>query len=284
MATERDYDEQAMSTLDSPAGVEGVAGGADVEGAAMGGASPRSKREEYMDRIRSYYPDVDYDDEDARYGAYLDYDDELRGKYDRLAESDEKLKEMFSRDPRFVDVMYDMANGEEPSVAFAKNYYDLMQEDMRDPEVAKRVAEVNQKRIEETAERERQEREDSERRERNLEESGEVISSFAEEHKLGDDEMGDLVDLFVRIADEGITGLVRKETLELLWKGMQYTQDVATAETRGLVDGRNERIELERKRTEGDGLPHPTGGNMESAVDDVEDVRPLRRPSMYDMK
>lgn len=53
MATERDYDEQAAAMIDAPTGVKGVAGGADAEGASMGGASPRSKREEYMDRGKS---------------------------------------------------------------------------------------------------------------------------------------------------------------------------------------------------------------------------------------
>lgn len=247
-------------------------------------AEKRSNRDVYLDRMRSRFPDVDFEDEEARYGAYLGYDDDLNDRYGRLEESDRKMKELFGRDPRFMDMMYDISvRGEDAPVSFARHFGDMMEEDLRDPDVAKRVAEANRERIQAKA----REEEESERlraeHDQNLEESGRVISAFAEEHELSDEEMGELVDLFVRISDEGLTGKIREETLDLLRKGKQYDADVSAAESRGLVDGRNERISLERRREGGDGLPHVHGAVNNPEVD-VPVERPLRRKSMYEIK
>jgi hypothetical protein len=64
-------------------------------------------------------------------------------------------------------------------------------------------------------------------------------------------------------------GKVSKDTLALLKRAVDYDKDVEGAREQGRVDGRNEKIEVEKKRMKGSGLPNTSvGGNASEEVEE----------------
>jgi hypothetical protein len=63
-------------------------------------------------------------------------------------------------------------------------------------------------------------------------------------------------------------GKVSKETLKLLKRAVDYENDMSGAREQGRVDGRNEKIEVEKKRMKGSGLPDANaGGSVQEEVE-----------------
>ena len=223
-----------------------------------------SNRERFLSRMKEKYPDVDYDDEDARYGTYNDYFDAMDSRTRELEQSDEGMRNLFSRDPRVADIMIDIAKGEDPAIAFYRAYPDYINQDLSDPDVAARLAEENKERIEKLqAEEEEKQRTGKEREDK---------------QQAAGEEIGGIVSMFVAIANEGITMDVSRETLELIRKGLGYDGDVAKAREEGSIEGRNERIGREKKRFMGDGIAHISDYDRNEETPS----KPLMAPSLYD--
>lgn len=237
-----------------------------------------SNRERFLSRMKEKYPDVDYDDEDARYGTYNDYFDAMDSRTKELEQSDEGMRNLFSRDPRVADIMIDIAKGEDPAIAFYRAYPDYINQDLSDPDVAARLAEENKERIEKLQAEEEEKQRTGKEREDKQQAAGELISEYATENGLSDEEIGGIVSMFVTIANEGITMDVSRETLELIRKGLGYDGDVAKAREEGSIEGRNERIGREKKRFMGDGIAHISDYDRNEETPS----KPLMAPSLYD--
>ena len=70
-----------------------------------------SNREQYLARMKARRGDVDYEDEEARYGAFLQDDDDRESALTKHRESDAKLSGMFKKDPRFAALLNDAIEG-----------------------------------------------------------------------------------------------------------------------------------------------------------------------------
>ncbi len=243
---------------------------------------PTSSRDYFLGRMKERRPDVDFEDEESRYGAYLDYDDEVNERLGRLEESNSKISETFSKDPRFAEMMLDIYNGEDLVVAFAKHFGDVMEMDMEDEEVASRVAEANRERIQRIAEEEERAKVDEEERQKGIERVGQVIADFTKSNNLSDEEVGKILDKFSALAEAGIKGDISEEDLQFIRRGLSYDLDVDGAITKGRLEGRNERIDLDKSRRVGDGIPHLSAISSQEVKEDKQPM--LRRPSMYDQK
>lgn len=195
-----------------------------------------------------------------------------------LEQSDEGMRNLFSRDPRVADIMIDIAKGEDPAIAFYRAYPDYINQDLSDPDVAARLAEENKERIEKLQAEEEEKQRTGKEREDKQQAAGELISEYATENGLSDEEIGGIVSMFVTIANEGITMDVSRETLELIRKGLGYDGDVAKAREEGSIEGRNERIGREKKRFMGDGIAHISDYDRNEETPS----KPLMAPSLYD--
>ena len=75
-------------------------------------------------------------------------------------------------------------------------------------------------------------------------------------------------DLMMSVLNDLAIGKVSKETLQLFKRASDYEKDVEGAREQGRVDGRNEKIEVEKKRMKGSGLPNAqASGNASEEVD-----------------
>jgi hypothetical protein len=97
---------------------------------------------------------------------------------------------------------------------------------------------------------------------KNMEESNKALQEFQAQEGFDEKVKNDLVGLMTRIHSELLNGLVTKETLSIFTKALNYEkvvkkaeEDVKTAKEVGKIQGMNEKIAVERKRKQGDGIP-----------------------------
>lgn len=242
--------------------------------------TPLTARESFLARMKERKPDVDYDDEESRYGAYLDHDNEQQNRIGMLEEGNQRLTETFAQDPRFAEMMLDVQNGELPVVAFAKHFGDLMEMDMEDEEVASLVAEAQKERIRKIAEEEAMEKEEAQAREQRMDEVGKIVASFTEERGLSDEQMQEILDKFADLCEKGLKGTFTAEDLDFVSRGLRFDSEMEKARTDGLVAGRNEKINLEKVRRTGDGIPNLSAINSNVVGDKKPQVIQKKR-SLY---
>ena len=101
--------------------------------------------------------------------------------------------------------------------------------------------------------------------EQNLIESAEAVKAFKESKNLSDKQFTDFIESAVEMTGDLLAGKLNTTLLENMWKGRNYDSDLANetsiAEERGVIRGRNEKIEADKKKRLGDGLPMtPSGG------------------------
>ena len=209
-----------------------------------------SNREQYLSRMKSRRGDVDYEDEEARYGAFLQDDDDRESALTKHRESDAKLSGMFKKDPRFAALLNDAIEGGDVSTSFVKRYgKDVLD---ADEESLAKIAEANQEFLNKAAESDKLYQE----QQANLEKSAEGMSSFKEEKGMDDDHFEEFLGKVYEALEAGFMGNLTREFLEVFYKGLSYENDVRKAADAGLVEGRNQKIELENKAELGDSLPN----------------------------
>lgn len=209
-----------------------------------------SNREQYLARMKARRGDVDYEDEEARYGAFLQDDDDRESALTKHRESDSKLSGMFKKDPRFAALLNDAMEGGDVSTSFVKRYgKDVLD---TDEEGLAKIAESNQEYLNKVAESNSL----YEQQQANLAESGAAMQSFKEDKGMDDSSFEGFLEKLYTTLEDGFMGKLSVDFLEIFYKGLSYENDVRKAADAGLVEGRNQKIELENKAELGDSLPN----------------------------
>jgi hypothetical protein len=97
---------------------------------------------------------------------------------------------------------------------------------------------------------------------KNMEESNKALEEFQAKEGFDDQFKNLLVSKLTKAYSEMYSGLVTTEIYEIFAKGIKYEnamkkaeEDVKTAKEVGKIQGMNEKIAVERKRKQGDGIP-----------------------------
>jgi len=234
--------------------------GASAPSAAVESTPPQTKRQAYLDylRLRSDGGEV-RDDDDAIFSEMLDY----RTKND---ESQEKIIDMFNRNPQIAQVISDLANEKRGAAAAFARYFgkDLLSVE----EGSAEWEEIQQ------AEKERQDeiehiRQQTQEYEANIEASAPVLTRFATEKGIDIDSF--LNDAYERMLKPIFAGTYTPEVLSMLYNALNYEVDVEESFRSGKVAGRNEKIDRMRRENAGDGMPRLGASTGET--------KPQRRPS-----
>lgn len=239
-----------------------------------------TSRGSFIERMKSLYPDVDFDDEEARYRAYAQHEEEMQSRLNRLTESDKKMSEVFQKDPRFAQMLIDINDGEDPVVSFYHHFGDIMEMDLEDEEVLDRVRQANAERVRKAQEDAESQARWEEEREANFEKTNTIVAKFLKDNKLSDEDIDGILESVNEITEAGISGLMTEEVLSLIHKARMYDKAVEEARNQGLTDGRNQRIALSKARQKGDGLPHVSGKST-APVEEAPKKEFRVRPSMY---
>lgn len=222
--------------------------------------SAANAREEYLKRMRERMGDeIDWEgDPEARYNAFRKYDDEQQATLGKYQESNQKLSELFSKNPRFAAMMSDMLKGTDASVAFVKYFGKEALEASGDEEKLKLITEANQEYLNQVAESEKLRK----TQEENLQKSEEDISSFQQEKELNDEDYGKFIDSVYHVIEDGLEGRLTKEFLQIFWQGLNYETDIQSALKTGEIEGKNQKIELENRTQKGDNVPNLSSSNL----------------------
>lgn len=220
----------------------------------------KSNKDLFRERLTKKYPDVDLDDEEGLYGKMNDDYDKNDQEISRYKNSESKLNDMFSSDPRSANFMATWASNGDPVVSFVKNFGLELKDAIDDPEKQKELAAANQEYVDRISKNKNLESEYN----TNLEKTCEDINKLQEETGITDDEIGKATQLLAQITNDMVIGKITPESIQMALKALNHDDDVKEASQQGEVKGKNskiiEKIKMENKT---DGVPAITGKGKE---------------------
>lgn len=232
--------------------------------------APKAPRDLFYERIRTNFPDANYDEDEAEYYSHaLSHMDVLENDSKTLKTLTEKLNARLGEDPDEASIMLDWLDGVDIRTAIVRHkgeealavpsedsdeYANWKQagED-RKAELAKMKAQVDEYRT-------------------NAEASAAALQEYAKENNLSEEQTVELEDYITNVLLPDIyAGKLSKDTYALLQRARNYEADVNGAREQGRIEGRNEKIDLGKKHLKGSGLPHgAAGGNAQDEIVETE--------------
>lgn len=223
------------------------------------------KRDLFSSRLKTKYPDINVEDDEVLFGRvsddYDEYDKQIADRDKQLEEykgREKAFSDMFTSDPRSAAFMQKWRDGEDPSLAFIREFgKEGIQDIINDPAKQEEVAAANK----DYAERVTKEKGYEEEYQKNLEASLNLIKSLEEgENAHTSEEVDAAFELLLGIIRDGIVGKFSPESFEMAFKAINHDADVQVAGDDGEVRGRNAKIDEKlRKSKKGDGTA-PLGG------------------------
>lgn len=225
-------------------------------------------------------PDFQGDPSDDDLWGYAgqDYDD-VKGKYKDMSGANARLADLVAKDPRLGAVL-SMVAGENPKSlpyamgnVFGKDWLES------DPEEFEKGYQENLTRLAES-------KAEQEQAAKNIQQYQANLEQFKTDNGLDNAQVAELNDAIFADAENFLMGNISPEYIDYKWKGMNYDKDVQEAAVTGEVEGRNQAIEVKKKKITGDAplpdLANGTGAGKnrtipgkrkkKSAYDDMEEI------------
>lgn len=221
------------------------------------------------ENLREAFPDKDFDNEDdvnEVLDALLEDRDalgETKKTLESERESQQKLYDVLDNSDETVQLLRQMANGKDffealSSIVDIEARLSEMKED--DPEKYKQVLKEQAKR-EARLEQEEQQRQKLEQDYADNESaSQENITTFQKEKEFDNTQKEEFLGSINKHFANIVHGKVTPDFLQVMYRGLQYEKDVEQAKEKGKIEGKNEKINAERQKKMGDGLPITRGG------------------------
>ena len=260
----RETEAAVTPSVGSPAQAEAAPQAGVPEGGAAGKAEPDA-RQRFFERVKERHPDADYSDEMEYYKQGLGYTDQLEKKVGDYEKMNRELNDLLDEEPLLGLVLTEFYEGKSLPYILGK-YFDREElfggeEDESD---WTKGAEERAARIADRKKREEQLR-------GNYEKTGTNFAAFQKEHNMTDEDMEEFENKLVGIMESARDGLISPEFIGLMFKGLAYDADMKIAGEQGRIDGRNEKIEAERRSFAGDGLPD-TSSSVGRSGHDTDDA------------
>ena len=235
------------------------------EGQTQEPAAEPKPREMLYERIRTSRPEANYDEDEEEYSRQaMAMLDEYEGKAGRYDEMSEKMSSRFNKSPEEAEAFLAYLDGA-PLTSAIRRY---MGDEALSMKEGDEGWEDYQRAGKEREEQFASNRAALEQFMQNAQDSDVTMSDFIAEAGLDKESAQNFKNLVVSIANDMSAGKITKETLMLLNRAMNYEKDVEGSREQGRVEGRNEKIEVEKKRMKGSGLPNTNAsGNASEEVD-----------------
>lgn len=228
-------------------------------------AAEPAPRELFYQRIRTARPDAKYDEDEEEYTrqamAMLDEYEGKAGQYDEMSN---RLMKRFNQNPAEAEAFLTYLDGASLPAAIRRHMGDealTMKEGDDGWDEYVKAGEEREKQFADN-------RAALDQYMQNAKESDAAMEAFVAETGLDEEGAQGFKDVVLSILNDMSAGKVTKETLALLKRAVDYDKDLNGAREQGRVDGRNETIEVEKKRIKGSGLPNTNaGGSANEEVD-----------------
>lgn len=231
----------------------------------------KSKKEQFVERLKAKKPDLNFDDEEDLYGSINDdydaYDGELKG----YKENEEKLIGAFNKDPRIASMFLAMTKGDNPLLYLIDNFgQDEIRAALDDPEMKDKLVERQNAYLERQAKNSKLEEEAKV----NIIASLDALEAAKDELGCSDEDADHAFEMFAQIQEDAIVDKVTKETWIMFLKGLSHDVDIENATHEAEIRGRNAKIDKEKKKsTIPDGIPPQLGG--QGALNDKVNRKPV---------
>lgn len=226
----------------------------------------RKPHELLYERIRASRPEAKYDEDEEEYSRQaMEMFDELEGKGKKYDDMSKRLMSRFNSNPEEATAFLDYLDGMSLPAAIRKSMGDEAltikegddgwDEYVRVGDERKKEQEAMRAKIEEIR--------------ANAVESEKALSDFAKERGMSDEDAKALSDYITNeIIPNIYAGKITKDMYNIFMNARDYDKDIEGAREQGRVDGKNEKIDIEKKRMGGSGLPNANaGGNADKEVD-----------------
>lgn len=219
----------------------------------------KSRRDMFGERLKAKYPDKEYANDEALFAQINDDYDNYENEIGRYKEREDKMTDMFVRDPKSARFMAAMAKDEDPVVLMlelvgADGITDLM----NNPEKKEEYAKANADYLKRVA----REQELEAVYNKNLGETLAMLEQVQQEQGLSDETVDAAVELIQKIADDAVLAKYSRETFDMALKMLRRDADIENARSEGEIAGRNAKIDEKlKKEKSGDGLPGTGGAN-----------------------
>lgn len=256
----KDTEAIAEQTVEVPA--------ADADKAADKEEQPakaeRKPHELLYERIRTSRPEAKYDDDEEEYSRQaMSMFDELEKKGKNYDDMSQRLMKRFNANPEEATAFLDYLDGMSLPAAIRKSMGDEAltikegddgwDEYVKIGEERKKDQEAMRAKIDEIR--------------ANSVESEKALKEFAKEHGMSDEDAQSLSDYVTEIIPDILAGKITKDMYGRFMRARDYDKDVEGAREQGRIDGKNEKIDIEKKRMAGSGLPNANaGGNADKEV------------------
>ena len=218
------------------------------------GARVKPGRQVWAERLREVYPDREdnYDDDDVFYAVLDEYDRERGKEIEDYRQSNRKLADLFLSNPEAGAFLSALMEGSDVMTAIGESFGDYFETALGDPEAKAKYDEGIRMR----REREKEMEDIQARQHENAEKNAEAVESFIAEKGLDERGRKAFEDFISELVDRVFLFDLDRDTLERLWRAMNYDRDVAEARSVGETRGRNARIEMEKRSIVTDGTPN----------------------------
>lgn len=239
-------------------------------------------RQIMLEKLAKRFPNRLLDNDDALFDALVDYDAHLCDRYEKLRDDQTKLATLFISNPKMGGFISDVIGGEDALVAcvryFGKDILDCAGDENKMAQLRKE----NDEFLARMSANRAIEKEMAE----NWEHSKRAINRFKEAKNMSDNDFDNFLEKVHHICEHVFMSDFTPDILEVLFKGVNYDDDLDCAEKAAEVRGRNERILFEKKQSEGDSLPG-LHNDRSSRDEESENLTPgfglRRRRSVWDM-
>lgn len=245
---------------------------ADASAVAIDSSNaPLAGRDAFIGKLRELGEELQDDvSDDAlfdRAGGILGERDELRGKYDALNGANSKLAEVISESPEVAQFVAMLGNGEHWLYALGKSFGNLL--DNLDDDT---LDEYN-KGKEEFKARHAKMRE-------NFAAYKDNLKKYGEDNGLSDEQLGDINNAILDIAEALNTGDIPVEVIDNVWKGMDYDNEKTAEVEAAKLAGKNEAID-EMKSRKASPAPLPDLNARKTANVPVAKSAPTQRDAPF---
>lgn len=149
---------------------------------------------------------------------------------------------------------------------------DLEKLKKEDPDAYLEAVKAKEKREAEEAERSKKQSERQKQIKENENKSAENTDAFKKEFDLDDQSFNEMTEVVNPMIEDLANGLVTKDLLSVLHKGMTFEDAVAKAKEEGLTEGKNTKIEENARKKRGDNLPNIDSRNPNRPKKEDNDI------------
>jgi hypothetical protein len=211
----------------------------------------------WADKIKGVFPDRTFDSLEDYDNAISEHVDTLEKAVETNKQSEAVIIGIFEQHPEIADMVKLMAKGYSPRAALIHAGFTPEDFNVEDgDEDAEQLVEAKIKQKQEAEKR----KADKARIESNSRKSQEVIDTFQKTKGIKDSVRNEFLAKVEDVFNSFLDANIKPETLEMFWKALNYDSDVRKADSTAFIRGRNEKIQIEKKKKKGDGVPKLNAG------------------------